>query len=381
VTTTRALARTTDLLHTGILDRTQIGAQLYVSRNGETIADLALGDARRGVPMTTDSMMIWFSMTKAVTSVAVAQQWERGQLELDDAVALHVPEFGANGKGGVTIRHCLTHTGGFRGADGAQQGLMWRDSRAETLARIYEAPLEKDWVPGQRAGYHLTSGMSVLGEVVERCSGVPFERYVRDEIFEPLAMHDCWVGMPPERYAQYGDRIGFMHDTARRDQPPRVVEGLDSPEVTAKPVPGGNGRGPMRELARLYEMFCGLGMLEGVRILTPQTVEAMRARHRVAMHDETYGITIDWGLGLIIDHYGVGKYSSRRAFGHGGAQSSVAFCDPQYGLVVAYVCNGMPGAERHHERLDEVSSAIYVDLGIAAPDSPGRLKPYPTAGL
>jgi CubicO group peptidase (beta-lactamase class C family) len=375
------LTRTTDLLHTGILDRTQIGAQLYVARNGETVTDVALGDARAGVAMTTDTLMIWFSMTKPVTSVAVAQQWERGALELDDPVALHVPEFGANGKSHVTIRHCLTHTGGFRGADGAQQGLVWRDSRAESLARIYEAPLEKDWVPGQRAGYHLTSGMSVLGEVVARCSGVPFDQYVRDEIFEPLGMHDCWVGMPSDRYAQYGDRIGIMHDTSRHDAPPRPVEGLDSPEVTAKPVPGGNGRGPMHELARLYEMFRGRGMLGGVRVLSPQTVEAMRARHRVAMYDETFGITLDWGLGLIIDHYGVGKYSSRRTFGHGGAQSSVAFCDPEHDLVVAYVCNGMPGAERHHERLDEVSSAIYLDLGLAHPDDPGRLKPYPTAGL
>jgi hypothetical protein len=59
----------------------------------------------------------------------------------------------------------------------------------------------------------------------------------------------------------------------------------------------------------------------------------------------------------------------------------VSFCDPERGLVVAYVCNGMPGAERHHERLDEVSSAIYVDVGLARPDDPGRLKPYPTAGL
>jgi CubicO group peptidase (beta-lactamase class C family) len=381
VTTTRTLASTIELLHRGILDRTQIGAQLYVARDGETVADVALGDARPGVPMTTDTLMIWFSMTKPVTSVAVAQQWERGALDLDDPVARHVPEFGANGKDRVTIRHCLTHTGGFRDADGAQQGLMWRESRAETLARIYEAPLERGWVPGQRAGYHLTSGMSVLGEVVARRSGVPFERYVRDEIFEPLGMHDCWVGMPPERFAQYGDRIGVMHDTSRRDAPPREVPGLDTDAVTAKPVPGGNGRGPMRELARLYEMFRGHGTLDGVRVLSPQTVEAMRARHRVAMHDETYGITLDWGLGLIIDHYGVGKHSSRRTFGHGGAQSSVSFCDPEHGLVAAYVCNGMPGAERHHERLDEVSSAIYVDLGIAQPDDPGRLKPYPTAGL
>ena len=63
--------------------------------------------------MTPDSLMVWYSMTKALTAVAIAQQWERGQLELDDPVVKYIPEFGQNGKEGVTIRHVLTHTGGF----------------------------------------------------------------------------------------------------------------------------------------------------------------------------------------------------------------------------------------------------------------------------
>jgi CubicO group peptidase (beta-lactamase class C family) len=374
-----ALPRATAVLQRGIDDGTQIGAQVYVARGGETVADGAIGVARDGVPMTPDSMMLWFSMTKAITAVAVAQQWERGALELDDPVAKHVPEFGANGKHAVTVRHCLTHTGGFRNADGIEQGLVWSDSRGETLARIYGAPLEHGWVPGGRAGYHLTAGMSILGEVVARTSGVPFDRYVRDEIFEPLGMHDCWVGMPAERYRDYGDRIGVMHDTSRGTA--RVVRGLDSEAVVGKPIPGGGGRGPMRQLARFYEMLRRRGSLDGVRVLSPQTVEAMSARHRVGMHDETFGIVIDWGLGLVIDHYGMGKHCSPRTFGHGGAQSSVAFHDPVHDVVVAYICNGMPGADRHHRRLDDVSSAIYVDLGLAAPDDPGRPKPYPTAGV
>jgi CubicO group peptidase (beta-lactamase class C family) len=210
-------------------------------------------------------------------------------------------------------------------------------------------------------------------------SGVAYEQYVRDEIFEPLGMHDCWVGLPKERYAEYGDRIGVMHNTAV--SPPKPVRGLDGEVLTATPVPGGNGRGPMREYARLYEMFRNRGSLDGARVLSPPTVEAMTARHRTEMFDETFGIVIDWGLGLIVDHYGMGKYCSRRAFGHGGAQSSVAFCDPVHDVVVAYVCNGMPGGDRHHQRLDDVSSAIYLDLGIAQPGDPGRPKPYPTLGV
>ncbi len=119
----------------------------------------------------------------------------------------------------------------------------------------------------------------------------------------------------------------------------------------------------------------------GVRILEPVTVAAISARHRTGMLDETYGVEIDWGLGLAVDWYATGRYSSRRAFGHGGHQSSVGFCDPEHDLVVAVVCNGMPGRERHQSRLDAISSAVYVDAGIASPSDPGRPKPFPTLGL
>ena len=71
---------TREVLEQGVVDGTHIGAQIYVSRGREVLADYAVGMARPGVPMTTDSLMIWFSMTKAVTAVAVAQQWERGNL-------------------------------------------------------------------------------------------------------------------------------------------------------------------------------------------------------------------------------------------------------------------------------------------------------------
>lgn len=366
-----------DVLEQGIADGTHIGAQLYVSRDGVVVADLALGRARADEAMSTDSMMTWFSMTKAITAVAVAQQWERGALEVDDPVVRYVPEFGANGKERVTIRHLLTHTAGIANADDILAGTPWRESRAESLARIYAAA--PDYEPGTRAGYHAAAGMSVLGEVVARVTGVPFDRYVRAEIFEPLGMVDCWVGMPADRYEAYGDRIGIMHVTT--SDRPEPVPGVDSARVLAEPMPGGNGRGPMNQLGRFYEMLLGHGTRDGVRVLSPAVVAAIAARHRTEMFDETYGMVVDWGLGLAVDWYATGGHASRRAFGHGGHQSSVAFCDPEHGVVVAVVCNGMPGRERHSARLDAISSAVYVDLGIAAADAPGRVKPYPTLGL
>jgi len=149
--------RVVDVLQQGIADGTHIGAQLYVSRRGAVVADLAVGRARSDVEMRTDSLMTWFSMTKAVTAVAVAQQWERGALDPDDAVMRHLPEFGAAGKERVTIRHLLTHTAGLANADGILQGTPWLESRADNLARIYAATPEYE--PGTRAGYHAAAGI------------------------------------------------------------------------------------------------------------------------------------------------------------------------------------------------------------------------------
>jgi CubicO group peptidase (beta-lactamase class C family) len=359
------------VLEKGVADGTQIGAQIVVLQHGETAIDAAIGESRLGVPMTRDSMMLWFSMTKAVTAVAVAQQWERGALDIDAHVVDYIPEFGAHGKDVVRLRHVLTHTAGFPNGDGILQGQPWRDTNAESLARIYDASL--DYEPGTRAGYHASAGMTVMGEIVARVSGIPFSDYVRREIFEPLGMSDCWIGMPVEQYEAYGDRIGVMHNTTEAE--PVALTRLDNAKTNAQPMPGGNGRGPMWQLVRMYES------LRRGEILAPITVDAISARHRTEMLDETFGTVVDWGLGLAVDTYAMGRHCSRRTFGHGGHQSSVAFCDPDNEVVAAVICNGMPGRDRHSARLDAIASAIYVDLGIAKPSVAGRTKPFPSAGL
>jgi len=362
---------TRDLLEQGVVDGTHIGAQIYVSRGREVLTDDAVGEARPGVPMTTESLMIWFSMTKAVTAVAVAQQWERGNLSIDERVVRYIPEFGAHGKDAITLRHLLTHTAGIPNADGILQAKPWSETNAENLARIYDAPLEYE--PGTRAGYHPAGGMTVLGEIVARVSATPYAEYVRREIFVPLGMDDCWVGMPEDRYVAYADRIGHMHNTEGDE--PVELSWLEQSSVAAIPVPGGGGRGPIKQLARMYEALLFGGILD------PVTVAAVSARHRTEMLDETFGCVLDWGLGFAVDTFAMGRHCSRRAFGHGGHQSSLAFCDAEHGVVVAYVCNGMPGRERHNARLAAVSTAAYVDLGIAKPTEPGRAKPFPTQGL
>lgn len=368
------LPRTVALLEKLQLDKVQIGSQLYISRNGQTLHDFSMGWSRENVPMSPSTMMIWFSSTKAVTAVAVAQQWERGKFELDDPVAKYIPEFGNRGKEKITIRHVLTHRGGFRLADGGNRSLS--RPMADNLKEIYQAELEQGWEPGRKAGYHPTSGWFILGELVQRTSGKPFSRYVREEIFLPLGMKNCWIGMPVDTFRSYGNQIGWMHAV----QPGTEIRPTPIPNSEAFNTdcsPGAGGRGPMNELGRFYEMLLNQGQLDGKRIISSQTVEAITTRNRTDMQDLTFGIVLDWGLGFIIDAFLYGSHCSPRTFGHAGAQSSVGFCDPENGLVVAMVLNGMPGPLVHNQRMLNLANAIYLDLGLAKEGDPGKPRELP----
>src|SRR5438046_788508 len=109
--------RVVDVLAEGVENGTQIGAQLYVAHKGSGVAALPSGRARADVGMTAAAWMTWFAMAKAVTAVAVAQQWARGAFDVDEPAARYLPELAAGSKGAVTIRHLLTHTAGLPNAD------------------------------------------------------------------------------------------------------------------------------------------------------------------------------------------------------------------------------------------------------------------------
>jgi CubicO group peptidase (beta-lactamase class C family) len=343
------------------------GAQLYVSLDGRTVADLALGEARAGIPMTPETIVLWMSSVKPITAVAFAKLWERGQVALDDRVARHIPEFGCKGKEPITIRHVLTHTGGFRHAVRAWTADPWE----QIIAQLCDSELEAGWIPGAHQGYHVASGWYVLAEIIRRIDGRPFSRYVREEVLEPLDMRDTWIGMPPDVHQRDANRIAPMHFAAgfKRPEPHRYFAWTAAADACAICRPGGSGRGPIHDLGRFYE-----AMLDGGRgVIRPQTVEAMIARRTVGLHDRTFGYQLDRGLGFVIDskQYGAaagwfGNLCSPRTFGHAGYVCSVGFADPEHRLAVALQFNAMLEAEprKHDERAAAVIDAVYEELGL-----------------
>ena len=370
------LVRTRELVEQGTHQGLHLGAQIYVSRGARGTVPFqqwqwVVGQRADGLPMEADTLNLWLSATKPVTAVAFGLLWQRGEADLDDPVARFVPEFGAENKGHITLRHVLTHTGGIR-----MLNLGWPDAGwDEILKNICARRPEPRWPVGAKAGYHLASSWFVLGEVVSRIAGEPFPEFVRRELLLPCGMEESWIGMPEERFHAYGDRIGHMWSTAEKDgvRTPKLHGWHEAPSVVGC-SPGGNGRGPMRELGKFYEMLLRKGRTEdGQELLRPQTVEAMTQPHRVGLLDRTFKQKLDWGLGFIVDSkhygenlvaYGYGNHASRRTFGHSGSQSSTGFADPENDLVVALMVNGQPGEPTHTKRQKALAEAIYEDLGL-----------------
>ncbi len=338
------------------------GAQIFVARKGQPLLDAAIGEAQPGVPLRTDSVMLWFSSTKPLTAAAVAQQVERGNLKVDDRVQSYIPEF-ANGKEAATISHVLTHTGGFPMVTFPFLRYGWE----EAIRSICEEPAE--WEPGTAAGYHALSGWCILGEIVRRVDGRPIEVYLEEELFRPLGMNDTSVGLSEARVAALGDRLSRVSAKAN-ERESAILEAWNDPRARPRVLPGGNGYGPAHDLGRFYLALWNGGEWGESRILKRETVELFTAVHRSGMVDRVFSlgagmeVTPTWGLGFVkgtdepLVHQ-FGTQCTAAAYGHSGARTSVGFVEPTRDLVVAVVTNGAPADADNARRLCDVSDVIH----------------------
>lgn len=352
----------------GIDEKLHLGVQVYASKEGKPLIDDGIGEARPGAAMTPRTVNLWLSASKPLTAVAVAQLRERGLLELDAPVARYVPAFRGQGKEHITLRHLLTHTSGLK----EEAGEPW-PSGGESLRRLLTLSLEQGRSPGETAAYSPAVAWFVLGEVVRAVDGRRIDRYLREEVFDPLGVDDWSLGIDSERLEELGDRIGWMFTRTRSGElVPHAF--FNSPEGLAAVNPGANGRGSARSLGRFYEALLGGGRLGAARILEPESVALFTSRQRIGLYDHTLRHVVDWGLGFTVNSnrygpesvpYSFGRHAGDEAFGHSGAQSSVAFADPAFDLVVAVVFNGQPGEGRHQLRMRAFLSALYEEMGLA----------------
>jgi CubicO group peptidase (beta-lactamase class C family) len=351
-----ALPRTRAVLERGIAEGLHAGAQLCALRGGEP-SELALG-------MTADSIAFWFSSTKGLMAAAIGQLVERGLVDFDDPVARHIPEFAANGKNEITLRHLLTHSAGIPNAH-----REWsRESWDEIIAKICAAAPEPGWKIGVDCGYHVASAWYVLGEVVRRRDGRTYDRYVREAIFAPLGIADFWVGMSAADHAANAPRIARFYDASSgQPKPVEYWAWTGSAESVAICRPGGSGWGTARALAGFYTSL----LRGGAPILRADTVRRLTEPALRGARDRIFGVVLDRGLGFVLNsaQYGPGSawYGNRaspRAFGHSGYFSSVAFADPAHDLAVALAWQCVVPPAKHDPRVLAALDALYEDLGL-----------------
>ena len=174
-----------DALAEEIASGAEVGAAIAVDLDGESVLDVWGGhaDAARTVAWERDTIVNVWSSTKTVTSLSALILADRGLLDLDAPVARYWPEFAANGKQDVKVRHVLSYTSGVAGWQEPMTIDDLYDWDKATSMLAAQAPW---WEPGTASGYHALNYGFLVGELVRRTAGVSLKDFVRDEIAGPL---------------------------------------------------------------------------------------------------------------------------------------------------------------------------------------------------
>ena len=338
-----------------------LGQAFYVSRRGEVLLHAAAGERAPGRPLDVSSPMLWLSAGKPLTAALVCRLWQQGLLELDRPVTDFLPEFtDADRAGGpTTIRQLLTHSAGLHEVDAGFDSRDW----AGAVAAVCEAGPPAGWNPRTQGAYDKGASWFLLGEIAARVTGLSFAEALEREVLQRLKMDRTSNGRPIAE--------GRAAEVYQRSKGELVPSPRGDAATIAKPSPGGNTWGPVADLGRFYEAMLAAIAGESSDLLDATTANAMVARHRVGLFDEVLRHDIDFGLGVIVNSgiygadtvpYGYGEAASRRAFGHGGAQSSIGFADPETGLVVVVVANTLAGEPQHQRRNRTTLAALEEDL-------------------
>lgn len=344
------------------------GAQLAVYVDGEEAVTLAGGTTGPdGDGMTTGDRMVFFSCTKPLTGVAIHQLVEAGGLGYDDRIVEHWPAFADEGteKEDVTVRHVLSHQGGFPVGPFDAQPDAWSDWDAAVDAM--EA-IDLQFAPGETAAYHPMNYGWVLGELIRRVDGRMPGVYVREAVCEPIGMTDTYLGLPEDVPDDVATLVAFDEFDRARD-PGRGLEG-DNEAAAANfnreaahraAIPAASAVGTARDLARFYACLAGGGAIDGDRLLAPETVERATTLEAAVEEDPIVGVPRRYGLGFglagtAVDSYGT--LAPEGTFGHGGLGSCISWADPDAGLGVAYLTNGVRNSYEHHARVNAIGDAV-----------------------
>ena len=349
------------------------GNVLYVTKNGHPIYHKAFGlrDVASNDNMQRSDMFRIASQSKAITSVGIMILQEQGKLLINDPIGKYLPEYikttvaEDDGNGGytvvpakrqITLRDLLTHTAGISYGTGPASK-AWQDAGIygwytadrdepirETVRRIASLPQAEQ--PGEQFVYGYNT--DILGAVIEVVSGKPLDQFLKDNILDPLHMHDTYFYVPDEKkdrvatvYSLKGEKINLADNPGQMEDVSHVGQGhyINGPHVSFS---GGAGLvSTAQNYGTFLQMILNGGELNGTRILSRKSVELMTQNH---LGDIPYDAGRGFGLGfeVITDLGDFGQPGSQGAYGWGGAYHSTYWIDPKENIVFVYLTQLIP---------------------------------------
>jgi CubicO group peptidase (beta-lactamase class C family) len=355
------LPRITQMVQRYIDTKQITGAVSIVSRRGKVAYFEAQGlmDLESRTPMRKDAIFRMASMSKPVTGVAILMLVEEGKVRLTDPVSRFIPGFrnlevamakpgggaragaaaaaagGRGGRGGaaepeiytvpanreVTIRDLLTHTSGVESSGVGNRAAaraaprLKTDTLATYVPKLAAGPL--DFQPGTVWQYSLLAGMETLCHIVEIASGMKYEDFLKQRLFDPLGMKDTFFWVPAEKQS----RLVTLYNIR-----PTGLERTGTPDwLDTKIASGGGG---LYSTAEDYIQFAAMlangGELNGRRILSPRTVEQMASNHVGDLYEKSGGGNRGQGFGLSV-RVMMDRAEANAAIGNGSFGWSGAF--------------------------------------------------------
>ncbi|NPV58902.1 MAG: beta-lactamase family protein [Actinobacteria bacterium] len=353
------------------------GAVFVVARHGKVVLHEAVGktDLEKGRRADLGDVFFIMSITKKLTAVRVLMDVEKGKFRLDTPIAEVIPEFAIKGKQNVTVRHVLTHTSGLNTE--IPYGLpvdQLADIETVTTFMSNERILAR---PGTVVSYNPITAHSLVATMVTRLDEAkrPFRQIMKEDLFDPLNMKDTAIGLPDRLRERVVPVV--VRDRTPGLFEPVLLEALNFLANEETELPAGGGVSTAADVFRFAEMIRRGGELDGVRVLSPETVREATSNQTGEMVNrlwdyarEMYG----WPdfpayLGLTFFLRGEGEFptplglkASPGSFAGLGAGSTIFWVDPERDLTYVFLSAGLmeegPSVERHQRLSDLVHEAV-----------------------
>lgn len=353
--------------------------QVCVRHRGQVVLNRAIGhgwgngpdDPPDGEqrPVTVDTPFCVYSTAKGITATVVHMLVERGVFALDDKVCEYLPSYTSHGKDRTTIRHVMTHSAGVPFATGERPDVRRMDDGE--YAREMLGRLKPIYRPGLVHVYHALTWGPLMREIVNAATGRNIRDILAEEILDPLGFrwtnygvaeadvplvapsHATGKPLPPVMAKAFKIAIGGTTH--------RLIPFTNTPLYLTSVLPSSNTVSNAAELARFAELWRRGGELDGVRIMSPETLRAATAESRRLRPDISVGLApLRWGTGFQLGTKRFGPFGrdAPAAFGHTGLVHIAMWADPERDLAAAVVSSGKPGGHREAKRYPAVLDAI-----------------------